>query len=56
MIVEGDGSLLFSAEEPAVAELSRALVGAGLGILALVPESASLESLFFQLTEGDRAA
>ena len=56
LIVEGDGALLFSAEEPAVSELSRALVGAGLGILALVPESASLESLFFQLTEGDRAA
>jgi ABC-2 type transport system ATP-binding protein len=56
MIVEGDGALLFSAEEAAVAELSRALVGAGIAILALVPESASLESLFFQLTEGDRAA
>ena len=56
LIVEGDGALLFSAEEPAVAELSHALVGAGLGILALVPESASLESLFFELTEGDRAA
>src|SRR5207253_11005853 len=29
LIVEGDGALLFSAEEPAVAELSHALVGAG---------------------------
>jgi ABC-2 type transport system ATP-binding protein len=56
VIVEGDGSVLFSAEEAAVAELSRALVAAGPAILALVPESASLESLFFQLTEGDRAA
>ncbi len=56
VVVEGDGSVLFAAEEPVVGELSRALVAAGLAILALVPESASLESLFFQLTEGDVAA
>ena len=48
--VEGD-ALTFSAVEEQVAELSRALVRAGLGIVALVPETASLESLFFELTE-----
>ena len=49
--VEGD-ELLFPADEAAVVELSRALVGAGLGIAALVPERATLEHLFFELTEG----
>jgi ABC-2 type transport system ATP-binding protein len=47
---EGD-ELVFAADEAAVVELSRALVGAGLGIAALVPETATLESLFFELTE-----
>ena len=38
-------------DEETVVELSRSLVGAGLGIAALVPETATLEALFFQLTE-----
>ena len=33
--------------------ISRMLVGAGLGITALVPEQQSLESFFFELTEGE---
>jgi ABC-2 type transport system ATP-binding protein len=49
--VNGD-ELTFRAAEEEVAQLSRAVVGAGLGITALVPETARLESLFFELTEG----
>jgi ABC-2 type transport system ATP-binding protein len=48
-----DGELMFTASEDEVAALSRELVGAGLGITALVPERLSLESLFFELTESD---
>ena len=47
---EGD-ELSFSADEQTVVRLSRTLIEAGLGIAALVPETATLESLFFQLTE-----
>jgi hypothetical protein len=39
-----------------VAELSRALVEADALILALTPETATLEDLFFSLTEGPQAA
>ena len=52
LVAEG-GELVFEADEAAVVELSRALVGAGLGIAALVPETATLERLFFELTEGE---
>jgi ABC-2 type transport system ATP-binding protein len=57
LAVDG-GELVFTAEEDVVLALSRALVEAGLGIAALVPETATLESLFFELTEGahDEAA
>jgi ABC-2 type transport system ATP-binding protein len=48
-----DGALRFSADEDAVARLSIALGEAGVGIVALVPEAASLEELFLGLTEGD---
>jgi len=44
--------LLFSAAERTVEELARALVHAGLGLRALTPETATLEALFFELTEG----
>ena len=55
--VSRDGDeLTFSAAEEDVADISRTLVGAGLGITALVPEQLSLESLFFELTEGETAA
>jgi len=50
--LEGD-ELTFTADEEEVAAISRALVEAGLGITALVPEQHSLESLFFELTEGE---
>ncbi len=42
--------LAFQAEESAVGELSLALGRAGIGILALAPELATLEDLFFRLT------
>jgi ABC-2 type transport system ATP-binding protein len=46
----------FHADEPTVAELSVALVEAGLPLTALVPELATLEDLFFRLTEGAEPA
>jgi ABC-2 type transport system ATP-binding protein len=42
----------FQANERDVGELSLALGRAGIGILALTPELATLEDLFFRLTEG----
>jgi ABC-2 type transport system ATP-binding protein len=56
---EREGELILTAAEEVVARLSVALGEAGIGIVALVPEHVSLESLFFRLTEGrdgDRAA
>jgi ABC-2 type transport system ATP-binding protein len=50
------GGLWFNAsEESAVAELSQALVEAGALITALAPQTATLEQLFFSLTEGPEA-
>ncbi len=46
----------FQAEERSVGALSLALARAGIGILALTPELATLEDLFFRLTEGNGAA
>jgi ABC-2 type transport system ATP-binding protein len=51
LATEGD-DIVFTGDEETVLELSRALVEAGLGIAALVPQTASLEHLFFELTEG----
>jgi ABC-2 type transport system ATP-binding protein len=51
LAVDGD-ELVFTADQQTVVELSRALVHSGLGIAALIPETATLESLFFELTEG----
>ena len=51
-LADEDGALLFTADEAVVLDLSRRLVEAGLGISALVPETATLEHLFFELTEG----
>jgi len=53
-VILGGDELTFTTAEAEVAEISRALVGAGLGITALVPEELSLESFFFELTEGDQ--
>ena len=53
-VAGGADGIMFAAEaERVVAELSIALVEAGVGIVALVPASASLEELFLRLTEGD---
>ena len=55
-VILGGDELTFSATEEEAAQISRALVGAGLGITALVPEQLSLESFFFELTEGEEPA
>jgi ABC-2 type transport system ATP-binding protein len=49
--IEGT-DIRMEAGEPTIAELSVALIEAKLQITALVPESATLEDLFFRLTEG----
>ena len=49
------GGLTLTAGEEAVAALSIALGEAGIGIAALVPRTATLEELFFRMTEGDGA-
>ena len=51
-LADENGELVFTTEERSVLDLSRELVEAGLGIGALVPETATLERLFFELTEG----
>jgi ABC-2 type transport system ATP-binding protein len=45
--------MTLSADERAVAALSLALAEDGIGLQALVPRTATLEELFFRLTEGD---
>ncbi len=49
----GEHGLTFQAREQDVGQLSLTLAAAGIGILALSPELATLEDLFFRLTEGD---
>jgi ABC-2 type transport system ATP-binding protein len=51
----GSGLTLSAADE-AVPALSIALGEAGVGISALVPRTATLEELFFRMTEGEPAA
>jgi ABC-2 type transport system ATP-binding protein len=51
----GAGGLVVTGSEEAVARLSIALGEAGVGIRALVPRTATLEELFFRLTEGEAA-
>jgi ABC-2 type transport system ATP-binding protein len=50
------GRIRFAADEAAVAELSQALVEAGALIKSLAPQTATLEDLFFSLTEGTDGA
>jgi ABC-2 type transport system ATP-binding protein len=50
-----DGGLSLQAEERHVGELSLALGRAGVAILSLTPELATLEDLFFRLTEEEPA-
>jgi ABC-2 type transport system ATP-binding protein len=47
-----DGAIRFSAAEAQAAELSVALVEAGAPIIELARQAATLEDLFFELTEG----
>lgn len=47
--------IAFSAAEQVVPVLSLALAEAGIGISALVPRTATLEELFFRMTEGGEA-
>jgi ABC-2 type transport system ATP-binding protein len=54
-VSSAEHGLAFQAEEAHVGPLSLALAGAGIGILALTPELATLEDLFFRLTEADGA-
>jgi ABC-2 type transport system ATP-binding protein len=51
----GEHGVSFQADEGHVAALSLALGAAGIGILALTPELATLEDLFFRLTESNDA-
>jgi ABC-2 type transport system ATP-binding protein len=51
----GERELRFHGEEDAVGTLSLTLGRAGVRILALTPELATLEDLFFRLTEGEEA-
>jgi ABC-2 type transport system ATP-binding protein len=44
--------LSFAADERAVAAFTLELAHAGIGLRALVPRSATLEELFFRMTEG----
>jgi ABC-2 type transport system ATP-binding protein len=44
--------IAFTADDSAAAELSQALIEAGALIRSMTPESATLEDLFFSLTEG----
>jgi ABC-2 type transport system ATP-binding protein len=50
-----DGELRFQADEPAVAAVSVALGQAGIGISALLPQTATLEELFLGMTEQEAA-
>jgi ABC-2 type transport system ATP-binding protein len=52
----GEHGISFQAHEDKVGALSIALGAEGVGILTLTPELATLEDLFFRLTEGDGAA
>jgi ABC-2 type transport system ATP-binding protein len=51
----GEHGLGFQAEERDVGSLSLSLAQAGVGVLVLTPELATLEDLFFRLTEGGSA-
>ncbi|MHB8241229.1 MAG: ABC transporter ATP-binding protein [Solirubrobacteraceae bacterium] len=53
--VAGAHDLGFQAQESDVGAVTLALAGVGIGILALTPELATLEDLFFRLTESGAA-
>ena len=47
----GEGGIALSADEPTVAKLTIALGMAGVGIHSLQARTATLEELFFRMTE-----
>jgi ABC-2 type transport system ATP-binding protein len=53
---QGEQGIRFDAQESDVGALSLALAEAGVAILTLAPELATLEDLFFRLTEANGAA
>ncbi len=55
-VVAGEHGLSFQADEESVGALSLILGQGGVGILALTPELATLEDLFFRLTENGTGA
>jgi ABC-2 type transport system ATP-binding protein len=55
-VAAGEHGIGFQSQESDVGTLSLALAQAGLGILALTPELATLEDLFFRLTESNDSA
>jgi len=54
--LSGEHGVSFQAQESDVGALSLALAHDGIGVLALTPELATLEDLFFRLTEANGAA
>jgi len=55
IVRRGHAGLTLVASEDTAARLSIALGEAGVGISALVPRTATLEELFFRMTEGEPA-
>ncbi|MFZ1153361.1 MAG: ABC transporter ATP-binding protein [Solirubrobacteraceae bacterium] len=55
-VAAGEHGIGFQSQESDVGALSLALAQAGVGILALTPELATLEDLFFRLTESNDGA
>jgi ABC-2 type transport system ATP-binding protein len=52
----GEHALAFDADEQAAGRVSLALASEDIGVLALTPELATLEDLFFRLTDGSASA
>jgi ABC-2 type transport system ATP-binding protein len=52
-VARAERGLMLEGNDGAVSELSIALGEAGIGIAALIPRTATLEELFFRMTEGD---
>jgi ABC-2 type transport system ATP-binding protein len=48
-----DGQLRITADPASAAAINSALVGAGIAVSELVPERASLEEVFLELTQGE---
>jgi ABC-type multidrug transport system ATPase subunit len=54
-VARSDGGLRVAVDPAAAAEINRALVEAGIAVGELRPERASLEKVFFELTESEAA-